>query len=281
MLVIPPRERSIGASTVRRVLPFAKRRTVGPFIFLDLIGPETIPAGRAMNVDAHPHIGLSTLTYLLDGRMVHRDSTGAVQSIEPGAVNWMTAGRGVTHTERSHPDDVDVDLFVRGAQIWIALPEDAEDAEAFFAHVPAKEQPTTGIGPANMRVVAGTAWGLESPTPVSSPLMLVDIALDGSDVLVLDETHPERAVLPLEGEIAVDGETIAPGHMAVVEPGRVELTGWGRGLVLGGEPLGKRHIWWNFVHSDPARIEEAKADWAAQRFPLVPDDHEPWVPLPE
>jgi redox-sensitive bicupin YhaK (pirin superfamily) len=280
MELIAPRERSIGKSTVRRVLPFATRRTVGPFIFLDLIGPETIPAGREMNVDAHPHIGLSTLTYLFDGRMVHRDSTGAVQSIEPGAVNWMTAGSGVTHTERSHPDDVPVDLFVRGAQIWIALPDGGEDVEPFFLHVPAREQPRFGIGPANIRVAAGTAWGQTSPVPVSSPLVLADLALDGSEPLRLDDTHPERGLLPIEGELVVDGMPVPTGHLAVVEPGPVELTGWGRALFIGGEPVGPRTIWWNFVHSDPARIEQAKADWAEQRFPLVPDDHDPWVPLP-
>ncbi len=281
MEIISPRERSIGSSTVRRVLPFAKRRTVGPFIFLDLIGPETIPAGRAMNVDAHPHIGLSTLTYLFDGRMVHRDSTGAVQSIEPGAVNWMTAGSGVTHTERGHPGDLDTELFVRGAQIWIALPDGGEDVAPFFAHVPAADQPRFDIGPARIRLAAGTAWGHESPVPVSSPLVLADVSLDGSDSLLLDDTHPERGILPIEGEVVVDGQPVPTGHLAVVEPGPVDITGWGRALHIGGAPVGARTIWWNFVHSDRERIEQAKTDWAAQRFPLVPDDHETWVPLPK
>ena len=253
---------------------------MGPFIFLDLIGPETIPAGAAINVDAHPHIGLATLTYLFDGRMMHRDSTGAVQSIEPGAVNWMSAGSGVTHTERSHPDDVEADLFVRGAQIWIALPDDAEDGAPFFRHVPARDQPRFGFGPANIRVAAGTAWGQTSPVPVASPLVFADLAIDGSEELRLDASHPERGILPIEGEIVVDGTPVPTGHLAVIDPGDVYLTGWGRALYIGGSPVGPRKIWWNFVHSDPGRIEQAKADWAAQRFPLVPDDHDPWVPLP-
>lgn len=280
MELIAPRIRSIGSSTVRRVLPYAKRRTVGPFIFLDLIGPETIPAGSSMRVDAHPHIGLSTLTYLFDGRMVHRDSTGAVQTIEPGDVNWMTAGSGVTHTERSHPGDVERAVFMRGAQIWIALPDGGEEVDPFFAHVPAADQPSLSIGPATIRIAAGEAWGSVAPVPVSSPLVLADVALDGTGSVGLDGTHPERGVLPIEGEVVVDGSPVPTGHLAVVEPGDVELSGWGRALYIGGAPVGERHIWWNFVHSDPARIERAKADWAAQRFPRVPDDHDPWVRLP-
>ncbi len=278
--VIAPRTRSVGDSTVRRVLPYAKRRTVGPFIFIDLMGPETIPAGRSMNVGAHPHIGLSTLTYLLDGRIVHRDSTGAVQTVERGDVNWMTAGSGVTHTERGHPDDLDLDVFVRGTQIWVALPDGEEDVDPFFAHVPRHDLPMVSVGAAAIRLVAGTGWGEASPVPVSSPLILADVALDGSDVVRLDSTHPERGVLVLEGEVTVAGRTVPTGHLAVVEHGGVDLGGWGRALVIGGEPVGPRTIWWNFVHSDPARIEQAKADWAAQRFPTVPDDHTPWVPLP-
>ncbi len=279
-LLIPPRERSFGDSTVRRVLPYAKRRTVGPFIFLDLMGPEVIPPGQGMNVDAHPHIGISTLTYLVDGRMVHRDSTGAVQTIEPGDVNWMTAGAGVTHTERSHPDDIGRSQLIRGAQIWIALPDGAEDTEPFFAHTPREQLPIAKLGAATLRLVAGSGWGDESPVPVSSPLVLADLTLDGSGQIRLDARYPERAVLPLEGEVTVAGTTLAPGHLAVVEPGDVEIGGWGRALVIGGQPVGPRTIWWNFVHSDPGRIDHAKDDWNHQRFPTVPNDHEHWVPLP-
>ena len=280
-MLIEPRIRPVGAGTVRRLLPFRKRRMVGPFVFCDLMGPEDLAPGSGMNVDAHPHIGLSTLTYLLDGRAVHRDSTGAVQTIEPGAVNWMTAGEGVTHTERSHPEDIEVPSSLFGVQTWVALPVGAEDGPARFEHARFDDVPRDESAGVSVAVPAGEAFGMVSPVTGSSPLMLVEVQLEAG-TLTIEPDHPERALVALTGQLTLDGTALTVGSMAVLEPGsRPTLAGSGRAVVLGGEPVGGRHIWWNFVHSDLDRIEQAKADWRAQRFPLVPDDHNPWVPLPE
>ncbi|MEM7340741.1 MAG: pirin family protein [Actinomycetota bacterium] len=278
---IEPRARRVGSGSVNRLLPFRARRTVGPFIFADLFGPEELAAGTASNIDAHPHIGLSTVTYLFDGRMVHRDSTGAVQSIEPGAVNWMTAGSGVAHTERSHPDDVPLDRNVHGLQTWVALPDGDEDVAPSFEHADAGAVPTVTVGASTIRVAVGDGWGLESPVSGSSPLVLAELSLAGGDTVPIDVDVTERAVLAVAGAITVNHAPLAAGHLAVLEPGHtVTVGGVGTAMVLGGDPVGPRRIWWNYVHSDPERIEQAKADWAEQRFPLVPGDHEPWVPLP-
>jgi redox-sensitive bicupin YhaK (pirin superfamily) len=254
---------------------------VGPFIFADLMGPDELGPGNGVDVDAHPHIGLSTLTYLFGGRLVHRDSTGAVRTIEPGAVNWMTAGSGVCHTERSTPEDRPRASELWGLQTWIALPDDAQDEAPFFEHHPADAIPVERRGASTVRLVAGEGWGMRSPVAVSSPLVLAELRLEEGAPVPLDSAAPERAVLNVEGDLRVGGASLAPGHLAVIEAGAaVEVAGRARVMVLGGEPVGARHIWWNFVHGDPDRIEEAKRDWAAQRFPQVPHDHEPWVPLP-
>lgn len=280
-LVIEPRDRPVGTGMVRRVLPWRERRMVGPFIFADVIGPDHLAPGTGVDIDAHPHIGLSTLTYLMEGRLVHRDSTGAVQTIEPGAVNWMTAGAGVTHTERSHPDDRADPATLHGLQLWVALPSDDEDGEPSFEHHPAASVPTIELPSASVRLIAGTGWGASSPVGVSSPLVLARIDLTDAAQVPLDADHPERAVLAVDGRVTVDSVALDPGQLAVITPGsRPVVRGPGRCLLLGGEPVGPRRIWWNFVHSDPDRIEQARAAWAAQRFPLVPDDHDPWVPAP-
>ncbi|MEL6891037.1 MAG: pirin family protein [Actinomycetota bacterium] len=283
-LLIEPRERPVGTGTVRRLLPFRRRRMVGPFIFCDVMGPEELAPGIGMNVDAHPHIGLSTLTYLLRGRAVHRDSTGAVQTIEARAVNWMTAGSGVAHTERSHPDDVDASSELFGIQTWVALPTDDEETAPRFEHCDAADVPTEeqiqGSGRVVLRMAAGSAFGMSAPVTGSSPLMLADAALDDAELTIGNE-HPERAVLALGDGLQLGGRPLADATLAVLDPGSTPtLSGSGRAILLGGDPLGRRHIWWNFVHSDPDRIEHAKDDWAARRFPTVPDDHDPWVALP-
>lgn len=280
-LRIDPRDRPVGGGRVRRLLPFRARRMVGPFIYADVIGPESLAAGSGINVDAHPHIGLSTVTYLFDGRMVHRDSTGAVQTIDPGAVNWMTAGSGVTHTERSHPDDVGSINPLYGLQTWVALPTEAEDDEPAFSHVAAADVPIATVGRTSVRVVAGSGWGLDSPVRGSSPLLLAELTLDAESPIPIASDLPELGVLALDGDVRVNHEEIDPGQLAIVEAASpMTLSGSGNAIVLGGEPVGPRTIWWNFVHSDPDRVEQAKADWAAQRFAPVPDDHEPFVPLP-
>jgi redox-sensitive bicupin YhaK (pirin superfamily) len=279
-MVIEPRTAHVGDGTVRRVLPFRRRRMVGPFIFADLIGPEDLAPGTGTNVDAHPHIGLSTLTYLFAGRMVHRDSTGAVATIEPGAVNWMTAGRGVTHTERSHPDDLPTLRSMHGLQTWVALPHDCEDGEPTFEHTSADAIDDLD-GPDGVRLVAGTGWSQESPVDVSSPLVLAELRPTPTTSIRIEAAHPERAVLAIGGDLRLAGTELRSGQLAVLERGaEPHLTGDGHAMLLGGEPVGERTIWWNFVHSDRDRIEQAKIDWAQQRFPTVPHDHEPWVPLP-
>lgn len=280
-LRIDPRDRAVGAGRVRRLLPHRARRMVGPFIFADVIGPETLAPGSGINVDAHPHIGLSTVTYLFDGLMVHRDSTGAVQTIEPGAVNWMTAGFGIAHTERSHPDDLTVTRTMHGLQTWVALPTEAEEIEPSFQHETAADIPTDRVGQSSVRVAAGSGWGLDSPVTGSSPLVLAEITLDPGSPVPIASKLPELAVIALADDVRVNDETVTSGQIAVLRSQTsATLSGSGTAVVLGGEPVGKRTIWWNFVHSDPDRIEQAKSDWTAQRFPKVPDDHEPFVPLP-
>ncbi len=280
-LRIDPRDRSVGGGSVRRLLPFRTHRMVGPFIYADVIGPENIAAGASFDVDAHPHIGLSTVTYLFDGRMVHRDSTGAVQTIEPGAVNWMTAGSGVAHTERSHPDDVSDTRPMHGLQTWVALPSEAEDATPSFQHAAASDIPTAHTGQSSIRVAVGSGWGVDSPATGSSPLLLAEITLDADSPVPVASDLPELAVIALGDDVRVNDETIESGQLAVLRGDiSATLSGSGRAIVLGGEPVGKRTIWWNFVHSDPDRIEQAKTDWSNQDFPHVPDDHEPHVPLP-
>jgi len=280
-MTIEPRRRAVGSGEVRRLLPYRKRRMVGPFIFFDLIGPDELDPGSRVDIDAHPHIGLSTVTYLFRGRLVHRDSTGAVQEIAPGAVNWMTAGSGVAHTERSHPDDVDTESALWGMQIWVALPDESQDVDPSFEHVPAGALPTERSGRSTIRVIAGTGWGLDTPVAVSSPLVLASIELDAASPVRIPADHVQRAALCIDGEISVGGRLLPAGTLAVLEAGSTPmLEGSGTAVVLGGEPVGERHIWWNFVHGDRERIEHAKSRWAAQQFPRVPGDHDPYVPLP-
>lgn len=278
---IDPRTRRVGAGSVRRLLPYRQRRMVGPFIFADLIGPETLAAGTGIDINAHPHIGLSTVTYLFDGRLVHRDSTGAVQTIEPGAVNWMTAGSGVTHTERSHPADRPTEQTLSGLQTWVALPAEAEQTDPSFQHAPAAMIPTEQIGRSHIRVAAGTGWNLESPVSGSSPLVMAEISLDESSPVPVAVAHPELAVLALDGHLTLNDQVVEPGQLAVLRTDiAATLTGSGSAVVLGGDPVGQRHIWWNFVSSDPEEIEQAKLDWIEQRFQTVPHDHEHHVSLP-
>jgi len=254
---------------------------VGPFTFVDLIGPEELDDATSPNIDAHPHIGLATVTYLVDGRMVHRDSTGAVATIQPGDVNWMTSGSGVTHTERAHPDDADVPRTLHGMQTWVALPDGSEETDAAFVHAGTTDLPADSVGRSTIHLAVGTGWGMESPVIGASPLVLADIRLDAYSPVPISTPHAEIAVLAVDGDIAVNHDRIDTGQLAVLDTSHdLTLSGSGTAVVLGGDPVGKRHIFWNFVHSDKDRIEQAKADWVDQRFPLVPDDHEPYVSLP-
>jgi redox-sensitive bicupin YhaK (pirin superfamily) len=275
--VIAPRRRSIGAATdVDRLLPFHAQRMVGPFIFADLMGPEDLAPGVGADVAPHPHTGLATVTYLFDGALVHRDSTGAVQRIEPGGVNWMTAGSGVAHSERSPEDARAATSPLAGLQTWVALPDEAEEVDAAFQHASATDLPAVGDGGVTIRLLAGTAFGAASPVPGASPLFHADVHVDAGARFTLPPEHEERAVLVVTGDVEVDGEPVPPRHLAVAGPGDavVRATSPARVVTFGGAPVGRRYIWWNFVASSRDRIEQAKADWAQHRIPPVPAETE-------
>lgn len=280
-MIIEPRVRPVGDGEVRRILPFRRRRMVGPFIFADVMGPDDLPAGDGADVPAHPHLGMSTLTYLTAGSLLHRDSTGAVQQIDPGAVNWMTAGDGVCHTERTPPQERQQAGTLAGLQAWVALPSEAEAARPFFEHAAAADVPQESFGGAQVRVLAGTGWSMRSPIVGSSPLLQADITLADS-TLTIPAEHSERGLIVLSGAVRVAGRALPEAHMAVLQPGeRVQVSGTGRLLLLAGEPVGQRYIWWNFVASDAEMIEDAKRRWDEQQFPKVPGDHDTWMPRPQ
>jgi redox-sensitive bicupin YhaK (pirin superfamily) len=282
---IVPRTRDIGAFEVGRVLPFARRRMVGPFIFFDHMGPALLGPGAGMDVRPHPHIGLSTVTYLFEGSILHRDSLGSVQLITPGDMNWMTAGRGIVHSERSAPEARRREERLHGLQLWVALPEAAEETDPAFIHYPRASLPSLSGEGVEARVIAGSQFGQTSPVVTHSPLFYADIALQPGARLVLEPEYEERAIFLVEGRLRAEGRDYAPGRMLVLRPGcPVMLSALDacRLVALGGEPLeGPRHIWWNFVSSRPERIEAAKADWRETRFNApIPEDDE-FIPLPE
>jgi hypothetical protein len=283
-LVIAPRLRDLGGFTVRRILPYAKRRMIGPFIFLDEMGPAALPAGQGLDVAPHPHIGLATVTYLFEGAIVHRDSLGSTQTIRPGAVNWMTAGRGIVHSERSGADERAQAKPLHGMQSWVALPLAQEETAPGFTHHDAETLPVIEDEGLWMRLIAGRAYGEQAPVEVFSELFYLHAELAAGASLDLPEEHAERAFYVVSGSIELDGAPCGPATMAVVKPqaaARITATAPSRVMLLGGAPQeGRRHIWWNFVASSPERIERAKADWKAGRFPAVPGDGD-FIPLPE
>ena len=271
-----------GGFAVRRLLPATERQAVGPFLFFDHFGPVDATPADNHDVRPHPHIGLATVTYLFEGAMLHRDSTGVVQRIEPGAINWMTSGRGVAHSERT-PDDLrSVQRRRHGLQLWCALPAADEEIEPSFAHTPAAAIPEVEVGGARVRVLIGEAFGVTSPVAVRSPTLVLDIALSVADACPLPPAE-ERAVYVVEGDAQLDGEDIPPGVMVVLEPGddpMLSADADARVVLIGGAPLGPRHIWWNFVSSRKERIVQAADDWADGRFAAVPGESE-FIPLPE
>ena len=282
--VVVPRARDLGGFEVRRVLPSTRRRMVGPFVFLDQMGPAVFDAGTGIDVRPHPHIGLATVTYLLQGSILHRDSLGSLQSIEPGAVNWMTAGRGIVHSERTAPELRRTPRPLFGLQMWVALPAALEETDAAFAHYPAAVIPAVEGEGVAARVVAGSGFGLRSPVATSSELFFHDLTLSAGATVVIPAAYEERALYLIEGGVEVDGTAFAAGQLLVLAPGRpvdVRAPAGARLAALGGAPLdGPRHIWWNFVSSRPERIEQAKADWQRDRFGLpVPGETE-FIPLP-
>src|SRR5690349_14195831 len=280
-LTIEPRVRSLGEFDVRRVLPAAKRRMVGPFVFLDHMGPAVFPPGHGIAVRPHPHIGLATITYLFEGEIVHRDSLGIRQLIQPGAVNLMTAGRGIVHSERAR-DDVHVTSRLHGIQSWIALPLDLEETEPTFLHYPASSLPELPIDGGTVRVIIGSAYGLQSPVLSYSPTLYFEAALEANAKLAVLDDAVERGLYVVAGRVEVGGATYGEGTLAVLRGGvtvPLKAETDARVIVIGGTSVGPRHIWWNFVSSSEARIERAKQDWAEMRMGSVPGDDE-FIPLP-
>jgi redox-sensitive bicupin YhaK (pirin superfamily) len=283
--VVVPRTRDLGDGfEVRRALPSIERRMVGPFVFLDQMGPAALRAGHGLDVRPHPHIGLATVTYLFDGEILHRDSLGSVRAIRPGEVNWMTAGRGIAHSERTPPEVRRAPSRLFGLQTWVALPKDREEAEPAFVHHGAADLPLVEGEGKRLRVVLGAVYGARSPVAVFSEMFYVDARLDPGARLELPAAHEERAVYIVEGRVALAGESFDAGRLLVLKPGAaltVAAETAARLVFLGGEPMdGPRRLWWNFVSSSAERIEQAKDDWRNGRFPPVPDDPE-FIPLPE
>ena len=284
---LAPLARDLGGGfVVKRLLPQADRRAVGPFVFFDHFGPLDVPAGAHHDVRPHPHIGLATLTYLFDGAIMHRDSTGVVQRIEPGAVNWMSAGRGIVHSERTPKELLDKAHRSHGLQLWIALPEAEEDSAPSFQHVPAEAIPRVRIDGATAHVVAGSAYGATSPVKTASPTLAVVFDLDvasGTSVALPAGDASERALYALDHPIEVDGVKFDECTMVVLEPGTTPTLAAPRGgrvALVGGESLGHRFLSWNFVATTRERIRAAEDAWVAQRFPRIPGETE-FIPLPE
>lgn len=273
-----------GGFMVSRLLPAAERQSVGPFVFFDHFGPLMVQAGANHDVRPHPHIGLATVTYLFDGAMLHRDSLGSVQRIEPGAINWMTAGRGIVHSERA-PEDLKGKAYLQhGLQLWAALPKAHEEAAPDFVHTPASDIPVVSLGASEVRVLIGEAFGHTSPVKTFSKTVYLDIRLAAGEPLDLPPLADELALYAVDGDLQVDGEAVAARTLAVLAPGvaaRISASAAARFVVIGGDPLdGRRFIWWNFVSSRKERIVQAGDDWAAQTMGQVAGETE-FIPLPQ
>lgn len=283
-LVITPVSHDIGGLRVRRALPHARRAMVGPFVFLDHIGPAEFQPGAGLDVRPHPHIGLATVTYLAEGTIFHRDTLGSAQAILPGDVNWMTAGRGIAHSERSPAETRGAPRKLLGIQSWVALPKAFEETAPEFFHHPATGLPRLEDEGIALRVIAGEAYGATSPVKVYSGTLYCDVSLAAQAKLPLPGNHEERALHVISGEIEIAGERLTEGQLLIFRP-RDSITALAvtpaRLLLLGGEPLdGVRHIWWNFVSSSQERIEQARQDWRQKRFGLVAGDEQDFIPLP-
>lgn len=283
-LVIVPRVRDLGGFEVRRALPHGKRQMVGPFIFFDQMGPVQFVAGQGIDVRPHPHIGLATVTYLFDGRVMHRDSEGNTLEILPGAMNLMTAGRGIAHSERTPDQARGQGGPMYGIQSWIALPRDHEETDPSFQHFGAETLPTIADGGMRARVIAGSAFGKTSPVGRLADWFYTEVLLDEGASAPLDADHEERAIYVVSGEVEIAGDRFEGPRLLIFRPGdriTVRATKAARMMFLGGAALeGPRYIWWNFVSSRKERIEDAKEDWKSGRFKPVPGETE-FIPLPE
>ncbi len=282
--LVAPRVHDLGGFEVRRAVPTLQARSVGPFIFVDHIGPAAFAPGNGVDVRPHPHIGLATVTFLWAGGLRHRDSLGTLRDIGPGDVNWMTAGRGIVHSERTPPDLRADGHPLHGLQTWVALPKSHEEIAPAFHHHAAATLPRLERPGALLRVVAGRAYGHESPVRVFADTLYVAIDLDADREVELDSGHAQRALYVLDGEAQLDGADLPARHLVLLDDGvrhRLRARTPVTAMLLGGEPLdGPRHLWWNFVSSSQARIEQAKADWHEGRFDKVPGETE-FIPLPE
>lgn len=283
-LTIPAREADIGGLSVKRLLPWAKRRMLGPFIFLDHMGPASYGIGEGLDVRPHPHIGLATVTYLFDGEITHRDTLGSHQVITPGAVNWMTAGQGISHSERTGTNERGHLHNVHGLQTWVALPRECEEKGPEFFHYSARTLPHLDLKGVQIKMIAGEAFGMASPTKTYSPLFYAEVTMQPGSTLELPPQYRERGAYIIQGQIRIGGETITPQTLPVFLPEgfvKIEADTQAHLVLLGGEPLPeKRFIWWNFVSSSQERIEQAKADWAAGKFGEIPGDINDALPLP-
>src|SRR5215510_9942187 len=284
-LMIVPRSVDLGGFSVRRALPHSRRRMVGPFIFFDHFGPAEFKSGQGIDVRPHPHIGLATVTFLFDGEIVHRDSLGTAVPIRPGEVNWMTAGRGIVHSERTAPERRTGGEPLHGLQCWVALPANDEETAPGFAHVGSAELPIVTDNGRSVRVVAGSLLGARSPVPTLWETLFADATLKAGSTIPFDATTEERALYVVDGEVDIAGDKFQSGRLLIFRPGdaiTITAASDARVVLVGGAAMdGPRHIWWNFVSSRKDRIEQAKADWKAGRFDTVPGDDSEFIPLPE
>ncbi|RWB30185.1 MAG: pirin family protein [Mesorhizobium sp.] len=284
-LMVIPNAKDIGGFQVRRALPTARRRLVGPFIFFDRMGPAILRAGQALDVRPHPHIGLSTVTYLFDGKIRHRDSLGTEMVIQPGDVNLMTAGRGIVHSERTPQELCGAPMSVSGLQTWLALPDDKEEVDPIFENTAAMRLPEIDAEGVSGRVVIGAFSGLRSPVVTASDTLYADVSLAPGASVKIPADAEERAIYTLEGEVSISGDRFPAERLLVFRPGDeivVSSEGGAHFMLFGGASLGsKRYIWWNFVSSSKERIEQAKEEWKTGRFDIVPGDEEEFIPLPD
>jgi redox-sensitive bicupin YhaK (pirin superfamily) len=283
--LIVPRTVDLGDVIVRRALPSSHSRMVGPFIFFDHFGPAEFRAGKGIDVRPHPHIGLATVTYLFDGEIVHRDSLGTAVTIKPGEVNWMTAGRGIVHSERTGAGRRTTGGPIHGLQMWVALPAAREEMAAGFAHHDVAEFPVVEESGKSVRVVLGSLYGVRSPATTTSETIFADVTLKAGATLPIEASHEERALYVVDGCIDIVGDNFASGRLLVLRAGDavpVKAVQDTHLIIAGGEPMdGPRHIWWNFVSSRKERIEQAKAEWKSGYFGKVPGDEIEFIPLPE
>jgi redox-sensitive bicupin YhaK (pirin superfamily) len=284
-LMIVPRSVDLGGFSVRRALPHSRRRMVGPFIFFDHFGPAEFKSGQGIDVRPHPHIGLATVTFLFDGEIMHRDSLGTAVPIRPGEVNWMTAGRGIVHSERTAPEHRVDGEPLHGLQCWVALPANEEEVAPGFAHVGSAELPIVTDNGRSVRVVAGNILGARSPVPTLWDTLFAEATLAAGATIPFDAVTEERALYVVDGEVDIAGDKFSPGRLLIFRPGdaiTVTAATDARVVLVGGAAMdGPRHIWWNFVSSRKDRIDQAKADWKAGRFDTVPGDDSEFIPLPE